>query len=790
MKLSLSWIFDYIDAPCNLDDADHIIALFNAKVAEIDSSFRISFDLSHFFAGSIVHIDNSIEILLPELSKKVTLPKRTDLSSEQIDQFFIIKKEGETFRWATLPDFGCDKEGLLPAFDIPVNIVATGEWRKFIESNDVILEVDNKSITHRPDMWGHRGFAREIAAFLKVPLKNKDLFLKKQVLCEFEQKTKQTHTNPFSIENHAPDACHRFAGMYFSHIDNQPSNLFMASRLLKVGTKPISMLVDLSNYLMLDWSQPTHFYDADRIINKQIIIRMARHQEALTLLDNAKLELTEHDLIIADAEKPLCLAGVRGGLYDSVTPKTKALFLEAATFDAGTVRRSALRHKTRTDASARFEKTLDTNMPIEAIERFCKLCEIYNVKATPSDEIVSVGKGASPEVIEVTHTFLEARIGMPLTEHDVVDALTRLEFGVLKSINRNHEVTYLITIPTFRSSKDIKIKEDILEEVLRCWGFEKVKPVLAQLTRLPYSLESIFRLRKIKRFLSHGCGMIEQQNYAMLDERFLQQINMPQNSALTIVNPVSENYARMAPSLIPSLLKNIKDNHVNRNDLSFFECGRIWLNLNESLAEQKSVAGIFFKKHGTIDFYEIKQKLITLLDTINLNIEHVRFVKTAKTDTPWFGQYQTAEIFYENQPIGFAGKMDSMCIKKLDIDAPCDAFVFELNLDALLTMPAIKRQYKSISKFQESYIDISILAPYVLTTQDISASLLKVHELVKKVSIIDFFEKKEWTDVRSLTYRLWINHETRNLEKQDIDAVLEAAITQAKNLGVTVRMEK
>jgi phenylalanyl-tRNA synthetase beta chain len=541
---------------------------------------------------------------------------------------------------------------------------------------------------------------------------------------------------------------------------------------------------------MLDWSQPTHFYDADRIANKQIIIRMAHQGEALTLLDNAKLELTEHDMVVADAEKPLCLAGVRGGLYDSVTPKTKALFLEAATFDAGTVRRSALGHKTRTDASARFEKTLDANMPIEAIERFCKLCETYNVKATPSEEIISVGKGAVPEIIEVTHTFFEQRIGMQLTEHDIVDALTRLEFGVLKSINRNHEVTYLITIPTFRSSKDVKIKEDILEEVLRCWGFEKIKPVLAQLTRLPYSLEPVFRLRKIKRFLAHGCTMIEQQNYAMLDERFLQQINMQQNATLSIVNPVSENYARMAPSLIPGLLKNIKENHINRNDLSFFECGRIWLNNNDSVAEQKSLAGIFFKKHGSVDFFELKQKLVTLINTINLDTECLRFAKTEKTNTPWYHQFQTAEIFYENKSIGFAGKMDTSCIKKLDIDAPCDAFIFELNLDILLTTPEIKRKYTAISKFQESYVDISVLAPYSLTTQEISTAFLKINELVKKVVIIDFFEKKEWTDVRSLTYRLWISHDTRNLEKQDIDTVLEVAIAQAKSLGVTVRMEK
>ena len=233
MKLSLAWIFDHIDADWKTQDVDHLVAQFNNVTAEIEDFYRVSFDLHRFFLGSVTACTaTTIELSLPETKNSITLPLRSDITPTAAG-FFMVKKDGDVYAWATLADFGVEKDGLVPALDSDEQSVASGVWRLQFEAEDVILEVDNKSITHRPDMWGHRGFAREIAAYLSLPLYDKERFLAPLQVINFEHKSQQTTTTPVVIENLAPHACSRFAGLYFSSITNKPTPLLVASRLMK-----------------------------------------------------------------------------------------------------------------------------------------------------------------------------------------------------------------------------------------------------------------------------------------------------------------------------------------------------------------------------------------------------------------------------------------------------------------------------------------------------------------------------------------------------------------------------
>jgi phenylalanyl-tRNA synthetase beta chain len=796
MKLSLAWIFDHIDADWKKQDANAIFSKFNTSTAEIESFHKFNFNLNNFYLGKITsNSGQTVKLLVPELNKEIELARRQEESDAMYVHLpcpvFMIKKIENTFYWANLVDFGLEQTGLLPAFDVSEKDLA-GNWKSIFESEDVILEIDNKSITHRPDMWGHRGFAREIAMLLDLPFKDSDLFLTDKNILYFDEKSRVTDKSPVVIENHSPEACKRFTGLYFKSIENKPCNIFVASRLLKVGQRPINGIIDLTNYIALEWSQPVHAYDTTTIADKKIVVRMAKPGEFIELLDGNRLELTNQDLVIADAKAPMCLAGVRGGAGKSINNSTTSVLFESATFDSGTVRRSALRHKTRTDSSARFEKTLDPNQAPQATQRFLKLLDECKIKFECDSDIVCIGQPVQDSIIEVSHDFLEKRSGVQLQESDVVRPLTKLGFGV--AVKKTPEtVIYVITVPSYRGTKDIKLKEDILEEVIRCYGFNRIPLNLPVFVRKPFDLTPQTRLRKIKSYLVGGAKMSEQQNYIFFDEDFLAELGLSQANTVNVVNPVSQNNFRLVTSLVPGLLKNIKTNHVHNDSLAIFEFARIWGLDSKTPVEHRSLAGMFFEKHGAVDFYKCKQHIIDLLEAIDLDVKKLewqtlRQAQDEKPESEWYREYQCAKILYDGKRIGVAGNVNPVLLSKLKIHENNTAFIFELDGDWLLNAPAMLKRYKQIGKFQETYFDLSFLVPLMLLTKEIEAKIYKVKPLIKKVEVIDFFEKADWTDVRSQTFRVWLEHLEKTLEKEEIDQVMQDTIKAIESLGAKLRV--
>lgn len=791
MKLSLAWIFDHIDADWKLQDINLILSKFNTTTAEIEGFEHVKFHLNSFFlAKESSKNETEVKLSVPELQTKIVLPVRSQanevVSGGVKHPIFMIKKLHDGFAWATLHDFGVEKDGLMPALDASTTEV-NGSWRQMFQSEDIIIEIDNKSITHRPDMWGHRGFAREIASLLNLPFKDAKKFLaKREVLC-FDQNTKPTLTCPIIIENQAEKACSRFCGLYFKSIENAPSNLFITSRLLTVGSRPMNGIIDIANYLMQDWGQPVHTYDADKIEGQKVVVRMAKYGEKLTLLDGNEIELTDQDLVIADASKPMCLAGVKGGVNSAVDSFTKSVFFEAATFDAATVRKSAFRHKTRTDSSARFEKTLDPNFTSEAALRFLELLRKCRIKAEIAQEVVSVGHESKVMTIEVEHEFLSKRIGVELSKDDVINPLKKIGFKVDLKKRKDKTVFYQVTVPSFRASKDIKIKEDILEEVTRFYGFCKIPLIVPMAPKIPFDCGKITRLRKIKNYLVGCAKMTEQQNYSFADEDFLSETGLKLSLTPRLVNPASQNNVRLIDSLVPSLFKNIKNNHVHKDSLAFFEFGRIWGIENKKIIETKNLAGVFFEKKKAADFYEAKQYIVDMLRLLDVDTDRIKWQKVQKSEKEWYAEYQCANIILDDRKIGILGIADQFFLSKLKIHESCSAVVFELDGNWLLEPEVKQKRYAAFSKFQESYFDLSFMVPLSIKSADIIDTIRAVNTMIKKVELVDFFEKNDWTDVRSLTFRAWVEHFDRTLEKDEIDTVMHQSIANVEALGAKLR---
>ncbi len=800
MKLSLAWIFDHIDADWQTIDVNHLIAKFNQVTAEIEHFYPISYDLSVFYLA-VQPTATSKNVRIPELGKEVAMPERAGtidlIAPNATDICFLVKKTGDGFVWARLDDFGVDKDGLVPALDADEKDVQ-GAWREKFECKDIIIEVDNKSITHRPDMWGHRGFAREIAAFLELPFLPKEHFLTEHKQVFFDGVSTPTSSTPFVVENQAPESCNVFNGLYFTSIDNKASNIFVTSRLLKVGARPINGIVDLTNYVTHEWGQPVHAYDATKITDQKVVVRCARQDETMLLLDGNEITMVPEDLLVADAQKGMCLAGIKGGMNDSVAPRTTSVFFEAANFEPGVVRRSAMRHKTRTDSSARFEKTLDPNQAVEAVQRFISLLKQCNFNAEYADEIITVGKQVEALTIDVEHEFLEKRSGLTLSTDDVTTLLSRIEFDVQKK--SGDSVVYYITVPTFRSSKDVKIKEDILEEVIRLHGFEKIPLELPGKATHPFNLKRTMRLRKVKQYLVHGARMTEQQNYAFCDEQALAELGLSIDEAIKIVNPVSENYHRLTTSLVPALLKNIKDNIVHHEKLRFFEAGRIWLKRahdtsahrmveyeKEGVHEKRKISGVIFEKRNKVDFYEGKYCVMQLFNVLGFNEKLLTWEKISCPDEQWYMPHQSAHILYDGKVIGSAGKISPSMLTKLDALPESDAFIFDIDADFLALADIPTKTFNQFSRFQETYVDISMLAPLDRASAEFEKALLPLSPMIDSVELIDFFEKEAWADVRSLTFRIWISHQERTIDREEVEDIRQKAIQAAEKLGGELR---
>ena len=298
MKLSLAWIFDHIDADWKSIDVKKLVSDFNQKTAEIESFFPFHIDLDHLAVAQVVTQDEeSLTVKCPEWGITTQLSGRADVF---INDWVMIKRTDHTYSWALDTHFGGYKQIQLPAFYMP-EFMQDGEWKATVENHDIILEIDNKSITHRPDMWGHRGYAREIAALLDLPFKDLSNVLPDVSVFQHAERQSAGPSIPFDLAIECPEHCSRFAALYIKDVLPQPSLLWMALRLIRTENRSINAIVDTTNYVMLDMGHPLHAFDATTITGNKVAVRMAHPKEKLTILDGAELSLTHDDIVIADA---------------------------------------------------------------------------------------------------------------------------------------------------------------------------------------------------------------------------------------------------------------------------------------------------------------------------------------------------------------------------------------------------------------------------------------------------------------------------------------------------------
>ncbi len=818
MKLSLRWVCDHLHIDWKKVDVTALVAWFNTTVAEIETVEKVETDLTVFTMGLVINLTSEqVEVSLPEWKETIHLSSRTDV---KVGSWYLIKKNGVEHLWAKPTDFGVEKDALLPAFTMTLAKAQSGHWKES-EGPDYLLDIDNKSITHRPDLWSHRGFAREIAPFLKTTLRDEKEFLAVVPVESVEGVFKATKQAPVSISIKTP-ACKRFATLYFDELPYTPSDLHMAFRLMHVGQRPIDYVVDATNYVMFDLGQPLHAFDADTLVTETFGPRMAKNGEQISLLSGFNLTLQSTDMVIADNHKALALAGIKGGIVSAVTPQTRSVLLESATFDGGTVRLTSSFHKIRTEGSARFEKEVDPHQNISGITRLVKLLEDGGITFHCAPFIVSLGGLPQPTIIEISQSYIEERLGLKIKKtviktllEDIGYLVTEKELemchsqlaiasgkGIFGMRDKSFDTKFTITVPTFRATKDVKQPEDIVEEVGRLIGYTTIPEVLPVFEKLPLASRQkpetrlvgthtslqpaddwVDRVIRIKNFLAFTGHMREVQNYAFLDNDFLKKIGWKVEHPVTLANPLAEQRTTLADSLLAPLLQSVSENSANHETLGFFEWDRVWATQQDhklKVIEHPSLAGVLYQRKGSVDFYHSKDMLQDLFLLLGMEV----LWKVCAHRPQWAHRYQVADLVCNGVIIGTVGKISSVMMAKL---GGGDAFAFELRGDLLLAYKHPEKEIVPPAKYQGSYLDISMMVPVATKVETLEQLIAQADKRIIQVQLQDVFQKPEWIDEKSITFRFFVQDPQQTVSKDILDTVYALVKKAVLSLGASIR---
>jgi phenylalanyl-tRNA synthetase beta chain len=590
---------------------------------------------------------------------------------------------------------------------------------------DWVIEVDNKSLTHRPDLWGHYGMAREVAAITG-----------KKLLDPVRETLRVDPQIKVTIEDY--DLCPRYSALVFENVTIQPSPLWLQYRLEAIGLNPISNIVDVTNFVMAELAQPMHAFDADKLHGGHINVRTAREGEKLAALNGETYDLDPSNLVIADPKGAVALAGVIGGAGSAISETTTRIVLESACFNASSIRKTSSRLRLRTDASMRFEKSQD---PINTIRGLARALELLR-EVSPGIRLVGGLADAyrplkTQQPIELPLDWLNRKLGCEVAPAEVRRILEALEFKVDGNFN--------VTVPSWRATKDVSIKEDLVEEIGRMIGYDNIVPVapLSPARVPPTNPERAFH-HKVRE-MAAAQGFTEVYNYSFISEEAAHAFGF--TNLVKVTNPIASDQNYLRPSLLPGILKNISDNARHFDEFRFFEIG------NEIHPDHETphFAAVIFSKEGT-GLFELKRlaeclfRGLTVRPTAARSFEHPQRAAT----------------------VGNVGRLFEFHPKMIENGR---AAVLDLDL-TLLNQPREVR-YQPLRRFPESAFDLSVIVPERALIGDVEGAMPRLPEILS----IEFLREFALADKkRSLSYRITLGAPDRTLTSEEVQAVRERII--------------
>ena len=811
MKVSLNWIRDYVQLPADADLKKLAYDLTMSTVEVEDAT-----DLGASFHDMVVGVINTIE-QHPNADKLKVC--KTDIGGRVEDivcggsnlregMKVAVALPGAMCKWHGEGDLveikksklrGVDSYGMicgaveigladlfptkeeahildLSDFDAPAGTPLADA----LDLNDIILEIDNKSMTNRPDLWGHYGIAREIAALYDLPMTQ---------FPHFDRNVENTSGFHVTVED--AERCPRMTGTQIENVCVKPAPYWMQVRIWKTGMRPINALVDITNYVMLATGQPSHAYDSDHIAG-HIIVRRAKAGETLTLLNGKELPLSTDDLTIADDAGIVGLAGVMGGAKDSILPTTSKVILEIANFQAAGIRRTALRYDNRTEASARYEKAIDPERCDQALDLSMQLFSDLYPEMKVTGLVDEYPRHLKQAEIDVPLSWLERRLGKRLSPDEIKHKMELLGYSITFNGDNMH-----VVVPTWRSTGDVSIQADIMEEVARMYGYEnfEAEPITTTFDGAINQLDKDLE-RRIKEYLAIRCGMQEIFTYPWMEESYVNAVLQSTEGILSLSTPPSPAERFVRSSLLPNLCKAVVKNERYFNEFSIFETAQVFRDENytspydprEKLPSQrKNVAGAFATTDKDITALFRKAKGVVEMMARYVHMETLTFRQTEKP--VWADNVVWLNIYRGDEKVGdlalLAKKVSMACgIKNLNV------MLFQLDQDSLVPLKSRTNTFTHLAEYPMTDYDISLLVDGSVQWKDVAQTVRGIKsELLHGAAFVDEYRGKQVpAGKKSLTLRLAIGSKDKTLTSAEIEEVSSGVLNKiAKRFGAELR---
>lgn len=788
MFLSMNWISDFVDFS-GLDKVE-LIHQFSLSTAEVENEiFFKGSDLSGVVVAEIKSVENHPD------SKKLHLLK-VDAGDDELTDVVcgapnvrvgmktafakVGARIGEIII-APRPLAGYTSNGMCCSeaeigisddnsgiMDITDDVPNGTDIKEIYEIDDIVFEVDNKSLTNRPDLWGHYGIAREFAALAGRELKP----------LEVEDLKAYNNLNQIDMKIE-DDLCQRYSCMQVENVTRHISPVNMRIRLYYCGMRGINFLADLTNYLMLEMGQPMHAFDSRKVEK----IRIKRFDTPFTFktLDGIERNIDENTLMICNGDAPVAIAGIMGGLDSEIVDDTTTLTLESATFNAVSIRKSTVRLAHRTDASIRYEKCLDPENTVPAIARFINLLKKY-------DSGVQVVSALTDEYafrydtvkLDFDKAFVDRYTGIEISNETIVKTLESLGFKVTLDGDN-----FSVVVPSWRATKDVTIKADIIEEITRIYGYDNFDVNTARSPLYPVRMATVKNNEsKIKDILVKRYNLHELHSYVWAYYDELKAIEIPVEDNIKLANATNPNIETIRNSIIPTQLCQVKTNTGFVPDFGIFEIGRVVEGLDENnlCIEKKKLAVTLYSK--TKDMKSLYFELRDILAVITDDIKHSTLsFKTSQPKHSYEHPVNLNTVILDGKEIGTVGIVHPVVGKKIDKKA--NIVFAEIDMNAFADAKDNGISYEEPSKFPPMDYDLSLELPNGVLYDKLTECWKKEGgSILKNTKIVDTYD----TDtVHSITVRFEFSSNERTLSSAEVQEIMDKVIANLSAIGVNLR---
>lgn len=627
---------------------------------------------------------------------------------------------------------------------------------------DWVIEIDNKSLTHRPDLWGHFGMAREVAAISG-----------KRLLDPVNMGRIPPGPAPVNVSIEDFALCPRYSALVFENVTVRPSPLWLQYRLEAIGLNPISNIVDVTNFIMAELAQPMHAFDADKLKGSTIYARPARAGERVVALNDETYDLTPANLVIADSGGPIALAGVIGGLESAIGDATTRIVLESASFHAGSIRKTSSRMKLRTDASVRFEKAQDPQNTVRALARAVALLEEVSPGIRLVGGLADAYQPAAPlEPIELSLDWLGRKLGHAVPAGQIRGILESLSFGVTRTAPR----VFSVTVPSWRATKDISIREDLVEEVGRMVGYGTVPPVppLVASTAPPENPERAFH--HAVRDMTAAQGFTEVHNYSFLSEETARQLGFNPDAHLAVANPISSEQGLLRLNLLPGIWRNLHDNARHFDSFRLFEIGREIHRRPGHLPHEipHLMAAVFAKDSGEAGLFELKRLAECLGATAVRSTEAREIEHPRRAADVLLGDRVVGRLFELHPSLAPAGR----------------AAILDLDLELLEEFSNQERRHQALRRFPTSAFDLSVVTEMRMPVGDVQRELAASSG--ERLVSIEFLRQYTGAPLeertKSVSFRLTAGAADHTLSSDEVTAMRNRVIEAMRARGFDLRV--